>query len=106
MNFKTKEPILPTTPFHLASISKTFTAVTVLHLMEQGRISLEDPVYKYLSGFPYTSITIKNLLSHRSGLPKYDHFMSGTRAIVTRRKNRRGKWVKRTSYITDPISVT
>lgn len=32
--------------------------------------------------------------------------MSGTRAIVTRRKNRRGKWVKRTSYITDPISVT
>ncbi|MFX8743401.1 serine hydrolase, partial [Acinetobacter baumannii] len=80
--------------------------VTVLHLMEQGRISLEDPVYKYLSGFPYTSITIKNLLSHRSGLPKYDHFMSGTRAIVTRRKNRRGKWVKRTSYITDPISVT
>ncbi|WP_216073378.1 serine hydrolase domain-containing protein, partial [Acinetobacter baumannii] len=67
---------MPTTPFHLASISKTFTAVTVLHLMEQGRISLEDPVHKYLSGFPYTSITIKNLLSHRSGLPKYDHFMS------------------------------
>ncbi|MBX9733233.1 MAG: beta-lactamase family protein [Chitinophagaceae bacterium] len=106
INFKTKEPITPTTPFHLASISKTFTAMTILRLMEQGRIDLEDPVYKYLTGFPYTTITVKNLLSHRSGLPKYDHFMSGTRAIVTRKKNRRGKWIKRTTYITDPIAVT
>jgi len=106
INLKTQEPITSNSTFHLASISKTFTAMTILRLMEQGKIQLDDPVSKYLNDFPYEGITIKNLLSHRSGLPKYDHFMSGTRSYVKRKKNRRGKWIKYTVYIKDPVRLT
>lgn len=105
INFKTKEPITATTPFHLASISKTFTATVILHLMEQGKIQLEDPVEKYLPNFPYRNITIKDLLTHRSGLPKYDHFMEGTRSEVVRVKNKRGKIVKRVRTYKVPIDI-
>jgi CubicO group peptidase (beta-lactamase class C family) len=105
INFKTKEYIGPTTPFHLASISKTFTATVILHLMEQGKISLEDPVEKYLPTFPYQGINIQDLLTHRSGLPKYDHFMDGTRTETYKVKNKRGKWVKRTRTYKLPVKV-
>ncbi len=106
INFKTKEPITANTPFHLASISKTFTATVILHLMEQGKIGLDDGVEKYLPNFPYPGITIRNLLSHRSGLPKYDHFMAGTRTEVTRIKNKKGKWINRTVTIKDPVQFS
>lgn len=106
INFKTNEPITPSTPFHLASISKTFTAMAILRLMEQGKLALDDLLTKYLPKFPYSTITIKQLLSHRSGLPKYDYLMSATRSYITRTKNRRKKWVKRTVFIKDPITVT
>ncbi|HVX49065.1 MAG TPA: serine hydrolase domain-containing protein [Chitinophagaceae bacterium] len=75
INFKTQEPITENTSFHLASISKTFTGMTVLRLWEQGRIHLDDEVTKYLPSLPYKGITIKMLLSHRSGLPDYLNFM-------------------------------
>lgn len=106
INLQTQEPITSSSTFHIASISKTFTAMTILRLMEQGKIQLDDVVGKYLIGFPYEGITIKNLLSHRSGLPKYDHFMSGTRSYSSRKKNRRGKWIKYTVYVKDPVRIT
>ncbi|MCW3086932.1 MAG: beta-lactamase [Sediminibacterium sp.] len=106
INFKTKEPITENTPFHVASISKTFTATVILKLMEEGKLALEDPVEKYLSSFPYQNITIKDLLSHRSGLPKYDHFMDGTQTVVTTRRNRRGKLVKRYTTVKVPLQFT
>jgi CubicO group peptidase (beta-lactamase class C family) len=106
INFKTKEPITANTPFHVASISKTFTSTIVLKLMEEGKIRLEDGVEKYLPGFPYEGITIRDLLSHRSGLPKYEHFMDGTQTIVTTVRNRRGRLVKRTRTIKSPIEIT
>ncbi|TAG32062.1 MAG: class A beta-lactamase-related serine hydrolase [Sphingobacteriia bacterium] len=106
INFSTKAPITPSSTFHLASISKTFTAMTILKLMEQGRLKLDDDIRKYLSHFPYSSITIKNLLSHRTGLPKYDLFMSASRSYITRTKNRRGKRIKRTVYVKDPVYIT
>lgn len=106
INFKTKAPITSSTPFHVASISKTFTATVILHLMEQGKIALEDHVEKYLPTFPYRNITIKDLLSHRSGLPKYDHFMQATSTIVTTVKNKRGKLVKRRTTIKTPLQFT
>jgi CubicO group peptidase (beta-lactamase class C family) len=58
--------------FPLASISKTFTAVAVLQLKEQGKFKLDDPMAKYLPDFPYGYITIRHLLSHTSGLPDTD----------------------------------
>ena len=61
--------------FHLASVSKTFTAMAVLKLWEQGKLGLGDTLSKYFADFPYPGITIKMLLNHRSGLPNYLHYL-------------------------------
>ena len=95
VNMKTKEPNTATTPFHIASVSKTFTSAVILKLMEEGKLSLDDKVEKYLPTFPYANITIKNLLSHRSGLPKYDHFMQSTQTEMYLVKNKKGKMVRK-----------
>lgn len=70
-----KEPLTDSTPIHIASISKTFTAIAILKLYEQGALQLSDSVQKYFPAFPYHHISIQNLLSHRSGLPNYLYFM-------------------------------
>lgn len=64
-----------TTSFHLASISKTFTAMAILKLREMLLLNLDDPVNNYLQGFPFKNISIRLLLNHRSGLPNYVHFI-------------------------------
>ncbi|WP_153797152.1 serine hydrolase domain-containing protein [Foetidibacter luteolus] len=74
-----KDSINANTPFHLASVSKTFTGTTVLKLWEQGRISLYDSIQKFFPGFPYQGITVKTLLDHRSGLPNYLYFLDRKR---------------------------
>lgn len=68
-------PIDSSTAFHLASVSKTFTAMAILKLWEAGKLLLDDPVAQHLQGFPFSSVTVRNLLSHRSGLPNYVHFV-------------------------------
>jgi CubicO group peptidase (beta-lactamase class C family) len=70
-----KDSITPSTPFHLASVSKTFTAMAILKLQEEGKLNIHDPVSKYLTGFPLEGVTIKTLLNHRSGIPNYVHYM-------------------------------
>ena len=95
-NFSTKNPITSSSPFHIASVSKTFTAMVILKLMEQGKINLDADVKTYLPSFPYQNITIRNLLSHRSGLPNYVHLMEGKIVTTTRYKGKRGKWVIKT----------
>jgi CubicO group peptidase (beta-lactamase class C family) len=70
-----RDSISPATPFHLASVSKTFTAMAVMKLQEQGRLNINDQVSKYLAGFPLEGVTIKTLLNHRSGIPNYVHYM-------------------------------
>ncbi len=74
-NFSTKENITPNTPFQIASISKTFTSAAVLRLWQQNKLSLDDSIQKFFPLFPYHNISIKLLLTHRSGLPKYEYFM-------------------------------
>jgi CubicO group peptidase (beta-lactamase class C family) len=74
-DFRKLTPITPSTPFHLASISKTFTGMEVLRLWEQGRLSLNDSLQKYFPQLPYHGINIRMLLDHRSGLPNYLYFM-------------------------------
>ena len=60
------------TRFQLASLSKVFTATAVMQLAEKGLIQLNDPLVKYLSAFPYPDITIRQILSHTSGLPDFN----------------------------------
>ena len=73
-NFGTKELLQENSVFQLASISKQFTAVAVLMLYEKGLINFDDDITKYFPDFPYSGITIRMLLSHRSGLPNYMYF--------------------------------
>ena len=68
----TKDQLSTRTPFQLASVSKQFTAVSILQLMEQGKLILDDRVEQHIPGFPYdSSITIRSLLTHKSGLANY-----------------------------------
>jgi CubicO group peptidase (beta-lactamase class C family) len=57
--------------FQIASVSKQFTAVAILILKERGLLGLDDAVSKHIPNFPYPTITVRHLLSHRSGLPEY-----------------------------------
>lgn len=69
-NLKSKEPVEASTHFHLFSITKTFTALAVLQLVEAGKIVLNKPASAYLPGFPYpNTITVEQLLSHTAGIP-------------------------------------
>ena len=68
-------PITDTTPFHVASTSKTVTSHAVLQLVAIGKLQLSEPLVKYFPAFPYPSITIRNLLNHTSGLRNYAYFM-------------------------------
>ena len=75
-------PVTPQTPFIIGSISKTFTALAVMQLVESGKVDLDAPVQRYLPWFrvadPEASaqITVRNLLNHTSGLPqKADTFL-------------------------------
>jgi CubicO group peptidase (beta-lactamase class C family) len=64
-------PVTPTTLFHVASVTKSFTAVGVMKLVEAGKLKLEDPIGKYLEELPesWRAVRIVELLSHTSGLP-------------------------------------
>jgi CubicO group peptidase (beta-lactamase class C family) len=63
-------PITPKTIFHIASVSKQFTAFSIVLLAQQGKISLGDDIRKYLPEVPDfgKKITIRNLIYHTSGL--------------------------------------
>lgn len=71
---KADQPIVENTCFELASVSKEFTAAAVLQLVGKGKIGLNDYMGKYFSNFPYSGITVQNLLAHTSGLPEYFDF--------------------------------
>jgi CubicO group peptidase (beta-lactamase class C family) len=60
--------------FELASVSKTMTGTAILMLLEQGKLSLNDDVKKYFPDFPYDGVTIRLLLTHRSGMMNYVYF--------------------------------
>jgi CubicO group peptidase (beta-lactamase class C family) len=65
-NFLNEESV-----FQLASVSKQFTAAAIMLLNERNKIKLTDTVNAYFPDFPYEGVTIKNLLNHTAGLPKY-----------------------------------
>lgn len=71
-DFSSKKPSSTNASFPIASITKTITSTAVLQLIEKGKLKLDDYVFTFLPEFPYHDITIKQLLSHTSGLPVYD----------------------------------
>jgi CubicO group peptidase (beta-lactamase class C family) len=72
-----KIPATPHSMFRIASMSKSFTAMSILKLRDEGKLRLDDPVYKYIpemKGQQLTAdapdITIRNLLTHSAGFPE------------------------------------
>lgn len=71
-NVTSGEANATTTRFRLASVTKSFTALAVLQLAEQGRLSLDDPLERYVPGFiGGEQIRLRHLLSHTAGLPDF-----------------------------------
>ena len=66
-------PVTPDNVFRIGSVTKQFTAVAVLQLVQQGKLALEDDVTKHLPDFPTQGkkVTIEHLLTHTSGIPSY-----------------------------------
>ncbi len=73
-NFRKKDSLRTNSSFQLASVSKPLAAVALLMLIEEGKLSLEDSLGKFIPGLPYHNIKIEQLLAHRSGLPEYMYF--------------------------------
>jgi CubicO group peptidase (beta-lactamase class C family) len=70
-DFKTKEPLTTSSSFQLASVSKMFTAASIMILKEKGKLEYDDSIAKYIPEFPFKNVTIRHLLNHRSGLSNY-----------------------------------
>ena len=75
-----KTPITPDTVFRVASITKTFTAIAVMQLVEQGRIDLDAPASEYLRAFrlvpakaSFRPATVRHLLTHTAGVSEVLH---------------------------------
>jgi CubicO group peptidase (beta-lactamase class C family) len=70
------QPAAANTEYQIASVSKQFTAAAVLRLAEQGRLTLDDPVTRYVDGLPaaYEDVTIRRLLNHTAGVPNFTEF--------------------------------
>jgi CubicO group peptidase (beta-lactamase class C family) len=75
-NLEWNIPNSPTTKFRLGSITKQFTAASILLLEERGKLKIDDPVKTYLPDAPaaWDRITIFNLLTHSSGIPNFTSF--------------------------------
>ncbi len=69
------DAITENTALHIASVSKTFTAMATLKLMQDGQLNIDDEFSKYFKTFNYPGVTVRTLLNHRSGLPNYTHFL-------------------------------
>ena len=78
-NIETKEPITDICLFHMASISKPFVATAVMQLVQAGKIDLDAPVIQYLPYFKlndprYKHITVRQMLTHTSGMPDVEDY--------------------------------
>ncbi len=72
-NLESNIPMEPSMIFRIGSITKQFTAISILQLVEQGKIHLQDSVQEFIFDYPYNDhkITIENLLTHTSGIKDY-----------------------------------
>ncbi len=74
-NHLTRDSLNINSRFELASISKTLTGTAIMMLVEQGKIKLDQDVRDFYPNFPYQGVTIRLLLTHRSGMMNYVYFV-------------------------------
>ncbi len=71
-------PLTPDTRFAMASVTKSFTAMSVALLVDQGKLAWDEPVRRYVpelilhDGYASEHLTLRDMLSHRSGMPRHD----------------------------------
>jgi D-alanyl-D-alanine carboxypeptidase len=72
-NLELKTPMQPDMVFEIGSVTKQFTSTAILILTDQGKLSLDDDLHKYLPDYPDkgAKISIENLLTHTSGIKSY-----------------------------------
>src|SRR5580693_9908333 len=75
-NLEWNIPNTPTTKFRLGSVTKQFTAASILLLEERGKLKVDDPVKKYMPDAPaaWDKIALFNVLTHSAGLPNFTSF--------------------------------
>lgn len=83
-DMETGQPILRTTPFRLASVTKQFTCMAILQLAEEGRLLIDDPASKYLPTLERfgPDVTIRRLMQHTSGLPEYYNELERLKYVI------------------------
>jgi CubicO group peptidase (beta-lactamase class C family) len=83
-DLETQRPITADTSFYLASVSKQFTAMAIMLLAEQGKLSFEDRLPVYFPRFPSwgTEITLRHVLHHTAGLGGYGRFFSSAETLA------------------------
>ncbi len=87
IDYANTKPSNSNSMFELGNITEEFTAAAILLLKDKGKLKLTDTITKYLPELPYNTLTIKDLLTHTSGLPDYyDDVMKnkwGTEKLAT-----------------------
>jgi CubicO group peptidase (beta-lactamase class C family) len=71
-----ENPIDSNSQFDIGSISKQFTAMAILKLVDEQKVGIDDNVHKYFPELPYENITIRHLLTHTSGVPDAMEYLS------------------------------
>lgn len=71
---KPDRPYTPDTPSDGASLAKTLTAALLWELVSEGRLSWDDPVQRHLPEYPFAQHSVRDIVTHRAGLPDYDTF--------------------------------
>ena len=104
-------PATPDTVFHLASITKTFAATLIMQLVEQRKLSLDEPMSHYSTDFKDDSVKIKHIISHTSAGPPGERFQyDGNRydyltAVIEKKTGKRfGEVVVETFF--DPLGMS
>lgn len=82
-DLKTKQPLNNNTAFYIASLAKPFTALAIMQLKEQKKLTYEDPISLYVNLPKFASgITIRQLLNHTSGIPDYEKEMTPVKNLT------------------------
>lgn len=83
-DYSNNQPNGPDTIHQIGSLTKAFTAAAILQLQEAGKLSVDDPVHKYIKDYPNDKVKLYHLLTHTSGIPNYTTFPDFLKSINIR----------------------
>lgn len=87
--------------FNLASMSKQFITMCIMDLQEEHKLAFDDDMQKYIPELPYKNITIRNLMTHTSGIPEYFEYFQNNRTPLDTLTNE--KMIKLYAALKSPL---